>query len=297
MLNIITNILLTVMSILSSSNVLVTNLEQNQIESQQLMNVLISTEENETQISFLNKESNDDAPSNQKQESQELHKVNSSSEVSDIPRIEEDEAKKKAALANLQAALANLQAALNQSQNEDLEENAQQEVSNQAFKLSSSGDEIVKAIPLSTISNSDRTIDETETVFKDYRQTFYSVPAGEVKVGYGLTYQDDSVKVIDNVMHYYDAQYEWLPIVAINIDEVLEVGLNERGIPNYYGTVLEITYPEGDTQKAIVLDACGACSWDNRIDLWVYDHDYQHDIKGIEYRIVREGFKDDKEQS
>lgn len=290
MLNIITNILLTVMSILSSSNVLVTNLEQNQIESQQLMNVLISTEENETQISFLNKESNDDTPSNQKQESQELHKVNSSSEVSDIPRIEEDEAKKKAALANLQAALS-------ESQNEDLEENPQQEVSNQAFKLSSSGDEIVKAIPLSTISNSDRTIDETETVFKDYRQTFYSVTAGEVKVGYGLTYQDDSVKVIDNVMHYYDAQYEWLPIVAINIDEVLEVGLNERGIPNYYGTVLEITYPEGDTQKAIVLDACGACSWDNRIDLWVYDHDYQHDIKGIEYRIVREGFKDDKEQS
>ena len=54
MLNIITNILLTVMSILSSSNVLVTNLEQNQIESQQLMNVLISTEENETQISFYN---------------------------------------------------------------------------------------------------------------------------------------------------------------------------------------------------------------------------------------------------
>ena len=274
MLNIITNILLTVMSILSSSNVLVTNLEQNQIESQQLMNVLISTEENETQISFLNKESNDDTPSNQKQESQELHKVNSSSEVSDIPSIEEDEAKKKAALANLQAAL-------NQSQNEDLEENAQQEVSNQAFKLSSSGDEIVKAIPLSTISNSDSKVDETETVFKDYRQTFYSVTGGEVKVGYGLTYQDDSVKVIDNVMHYYDAQYEWLPIVAINIDEVLEVGLNERGIPNYYGTVLEITYPEGDTQKAIVLDACGACSWDNRIDLWVYDHDYQHDIKGI----------------
>ena len=290
MLNIITNILLTVMSILSSSNVLVTNREQNQIESQQLMNVLISTEENETQISFLNKESNDDTPSNQKQESQELHKVNSSSEVSDIPRIEEDEAKKKAALANLQAALS-------ESQNEDLEENPQQEVSNQAFKLSSSGDEIVKVIPLSTISNSDSKVDETETVFKDYRQTFYSVTGGEVKVGYGLTYQDDSVKVIDNVMHYYDAQYEWLPIVAINIDEVLEVGLNERGIPNYYGTVLEITYPEGDTQKAIVLDACGACSWDNRIDLWVYDHDYQHDIKGIEYRIVREGFKDDKEQS
>lgn len=278
------------MVVLSSSNVSVTNLEQNQIKSQQLMNVLNSNEENETQISFLNKKSNDDTTSNSKQESQELHKVNSSAKTSDIPNIEEDEAKKKAALTNLQAALS-------QSQNEDLEESAQQEVSNQAFKLSSSDDETVKAMPLSTTSNSDSTADEAEAVFKDYRQTFYSVTAGEVKVGYGLTYQDDGVKVIDNVMHYYDDEYEWLPIVAVNIDEVLEVGLNERGIPNYYGTVLEITYPEGDTQKAIVLDACGACSWDNRIDLWVYDHDYQHDIEGIEYRIIREGFKDDKEQS
>ena len=121
--------------------------------------------------------------------------------------------------------------------------------------------------------------------------------AGEVRVGYGLSYQDDGVKVIDNVMHYYDSEYEWLPIVAVNIDEVMEVGLNERGIPSYYGTVLEITYPTGDTQKAIVLDACGACSWDNRIDLWVYDYDYQHDVTGIEYRIVREGFKQDEEQA
>lgn len=138
-------------------------------------------------------------------------------------------------------------------------------------------------------------VSETESVFRNYRQTFYSVTAGEVRVGYGLSYLDDGVKVIDNVMHYYDSEYEWLPIVAVNIDEVMEVGLNERGIPSYYGTVLEITYPTGDTQKAIVLDACGACSWDNRIDLWVYDHDYQHDVIGIEYRIVREGFKQDEE--
>ena len=39
------------------------------------------------------------------------------------------------------------------------------------------------------------------------------------------------------------------------------------------------------------------CSWDNRIDLWVYDQDYQHDNKGIEYRIIREGFRENEEQS
>ena len=281
MLNIIKNILLTLMLVLSSSNLSLTNLEEDQIESQQLIDELNDVAEKETKISFLNTESNDDLGSNPKQESQTFHKVSSSSQVDNLANT--DDVKKEVALSNLEAALSQI--------------NQEEDISNQSFHLNHS-DEIAKVMPISIKSSSEKLPEEeTEVVFKDYRQTFYSVTAGEVKVGYGLTYQDDSVKVIDNVMHYYDDEYEWLPIVAVNIDEVLEVGLNERGIPNYYGTILEITYPKGDVQKAIVLDACGACRRHNRIDLWVYDHDYQHDITGIEYRIVREGFKDDKEQS
>lgn len=281
MLNIIKNILLTMMLVLSSSNLSLTNLEEDQIESQQLIDELNDVAEKETKISFLNTESNDDLGSNPKQESQTFHKVSSSSQVDNLANT--DDVKKEVALSNLEAALSQI--------------NQEEDISNQSFHLNHS-DEIAKVMPISIKSSSEKLPEEeTEVVFKDYRQTFYSVTAGEVKVGYGLTYQDDSVKVIDNVMHYYDDEYEWLPIVAVNIDEVLEVGLNERGIPNYYGTILEITYPKGNVQKAIVLDACGACRRHNRIDLWVYDHDYQHDITGIEYRIVREGFKDDKEQS
>lgn len=281
MLNIIKNILLTLMLVLSSSNLSLTNLEEDQIESQQLIDELNDVAEKETKISFLNTESNDDLGSNPKQESQTFHKVSSSSQVDNLANT--DDVKKEVALSNLEAALSQI--------------NQEEDISNQSFHLNHS-DEIAKVMPISIKSSSEKLPEEeTEVVFKDYRQTFYSVTAGEVKVGYGLTYQDDSVKVIDNVMHYYDDEYEWLPIVAVNIDEVLEVGLNERGIPNYYGTILEITYPKGNVQKAIVLDACGACRRHNRIDLWVYDHDYQHDITGIEYRIVREGFKDDKEQS
>ena len=185
--------------------------------------------------------------------------------------------------------------------NDDMDEPAMDsdvEESTDATLAEESGDETQdQVVAKEQTDASEDGVSETEPVFRDYRQTFYSVKAGEVRVGYGLSYQDDGVKVIDNVMHYYDSEYEWLPIVAVNIDEVMEVGLNERGIPSYYGTVLEITYPTGDTQKAIVLDACGACSWDNRIDLWVYDYDYQHDVTGIEYRIVREGFKQDEEQA
>ena len=281
MLNIIKNILLTLMLVLSSSNLSLTNLEEDQIESQQLIDELNDVAEKETKISFLNTESNDDLGSNPKQESQTFHKVSSSSQVDNLANT--DDVKKEVALSNLEAALSQI--------------NQEEDISNQSFHLNHS-DEIAKVMPISIKSSSEKLPEEeTEVVFKDYRQTFYSVTAGEVKVGYGLTYQDDSVKVIDNVMHYYGDEYEWLPIVAVNIDEVLEVGLNERGIPNYYGTILEITYPKGNVQKAIVLDACGACRRHNRIDLWVYDHDYQHDITGIEYRIVREGFKDDKEQS
>lgn len=297
MLNVITNIILSVIFTLSS-NASVT-LEKNQITPQSYVNLLNAIVENETQNSFLDKESNGELTSIPVQESQELTKVSSVAQSEAVQTmidnnsssIEESE-KKVTALKNLQAAL---------SQDNEIED-----VENQAFMLKQPSDEMVKATLLSTNYSTastevthvmSETEEETEEVFKNYRQTFYSVTAGEVKVGYGLTYQDDGVKVIDNVMHYYDDEYEWLPIVAVNIDEVLEVGLNERGIPNYYGTILEITYPEGETQKAIVLDACGACSWDNRIDLWVYDHDYQHDIKGIEYRIIREGFREDEEQS
>ena len=295
MLNVITNIILSMMVTLSS-NVSVT-LEKNQMTQQSYAHLLNAIVENEKQNSFLNKEFNGKTVSTSIQKVQTSDNDLSASYLDKIETpidnlINEASNQKIVALKNLQTAI---------SQKNELEQ-----IDLVTSNLKKSNGEELEITPVSTIVSTDSdestdvvsdVVEETEEVFKDYRQTFYSVTSGEVKVGYGLTYQDDDVMVIDNVMHYYDDEYEWLPIIAVNIDEVLAVGLNERGIPNYYGTILEITYPEGETQKAIVLDACGACSWDNRIDLWVYDQDYQHDIKGIEYRIIREGFKENEEQS
>ncbi len=295
MLNMITNIILSMMVTLSS-NVSVT-LEKNQMTQQSYAHLLNAIVENEKQNSFLNKEFNGKTVSTSIQEVQTSDNDLSASYLDKIETpidnlINEASNQKIVALKNLQTAI---------SQKDELEQ-----IDLVTSNLKKSNGEELEITPVSTTVSTDSdestdgvsdVVEETEEVFKDYRQTFYSVTSGEVKVGYGLTYQDDDVMVIDNVMHYYDDEYEWLPIIAVNIDEVLAVGLNERGIPNYYGTILEITYPEGETQKAIVLDACGACSWDNRIDLWVYDQDYQHDIKGIEYRIIREGFRENEEQS
>ena len=295
MLNMITNIILSMMVTLSS-NVSVT-LEKNQMTQQSYAHLLNAIVENEKQNSFLNKEFNGKTVSTSIQEVQTSDNDLSASYLDKIETpidnlINEASNQKIVALKNLQTEI---------SQKNELEQ-----IDLVTSNLKKSNGEELEITPVSTTVSTDSdestdgvsdVVEETEEVFKDYRQTFYSVTSGEVKVGYGLTYQDDDVMVIDNVMHYYDDEYEWLPIIAVNIDEVLAVGLNERGIPNYYGTILEITYPEGETQKAIVLDACGACSWDNRIDLWVYDQDYQHDIKGIEYRIIREGFKENEDQS
>lgn len=295
MLNVITNIILSMMVTLSS-NVSVT-LEKNQMTQKSYDHLLNAIVENEKQNSFLNKEFNGKTVSTSIQGVQTSDNDLSASYLDKIETpidnlINEASNQKIVALKNLQTEI---------SQKNELEQ-----IDLVTSNLKKSNGEELEITPVSTTVSTDSdestdvvsdVVEETEEVFKDYRQTFYSVTSGEVKVGYGLTYQDDDVMVIDNVMHYYDDEYEWLPIIAVNIDEVLAVGLNERGIPNYYGTILEITYPEGETQKAIVLDACGACSWDNRIDLWVYDQDYQHDIKGIEYRIIREGFRENEEQS
>lgn len=274
-----------------SSNVSVT-LEKNQVTQQSYTHLLNAIIENEKQNSFFNKEFNGETASSRVQEVQLLDNDLSVSYLDKDNLISEVSTQKVVALKNLQTAI---------SEKNKLE---QIDLVTSNMKRSTEEEIEITSVSATELTDSEGVTDvmtdvaeETEEVFRDYRQTFYSVTSGEVRVGYGLTYEDDDVMIIDNVMHYYDDEYEWIPIVAINIDEVLAVGLNERGIPNYYGTILEITYPEGETQKAIVLDACGACSWDNRIDLWVYDQDYQHDIKGIEYRVIREGFKENEEQA
>lgn len=122
-----------------------------------------------------------------------------------------------------------------------------------------------------------------------YRQTVYAIAEGETKLGSGLYYGHPSVRNINNVMHYNDAEYGWLPIYAININEVTASGQNSRGIWNIYGSIIEMR--QGDkTWYAFLGDACGECSRSNKIDLWTYSVDLSLDTTGIDWRIVRYGY-------
>lgn len=124
---------------------------------------------------------------------------------------------------------------------------------------------------------------------KGYRQTVYSVTEGEVQLGSGLYYGHPSVRNINNVMHYNDAEYGWLPIYAININEVTASGQNSRGIWNIYGSIIEMR--QGNkTWYASIQDACGRCRYESKIDMWTYSVDLSLDTTGIDWRIVRYGY-------
>ena len=124
---------------------------------------------------------------------------------------------------------------------------------------------------------------------QDYRQTYYSVVDGETKLGSLFYHGHSSIRNINNIMHYNDSQYGWLPVYAINMNEVTSSGQNAKGTWNIYGSVIELR--QGDkTWHGIVLDACGACRYANKIDLWTYSHDASLDVTGLDWRIVRYGY-------
>lgn len=130
-----------------------------------------------------------------------------------------------------------------------------------------------------------------EVVYEQYRQTVFTVIEDtERQLGSGHRYGDSNIRNIDNVMHYNDAEYGWLPIIAVDIDEVYASGLNERGTPNIYGSVVELTYQDDIKTNAIILDACGACTNHDRIDLWTYKLDYELDVDDVKLKRIRQGY-------
>ena len=133
--------------------------------------------------------------------------------------------------------------------------------------------------------------ESTERVTATVRQTFYSLQEGESQVGYAsLTYQDKPITLKDNIFYYNDDEFGELPIIVVNIDEVVDSGLNEYGTYNKFGSVYCLEYPTGEVTHAIVLDSCGACSRDPRVDLWVKNDDYRYDVPGVKMTLVRYGF-------
>jgi hypothetical protein len=127
--------------------------------------------------------------------------------------------------------------------------------------------------------------------------TWYDVKTeGGVQVAHGEYWNGENMMVFNNDILYKDHEYGWIPIVALNIDEVREFGKGRNAIVNseMYGSIIEIEYPNGKKDKAIVLDVCGRAREERIVDRWVYDGELAQskygDLKGISFRFVRFGF-------
>ena len=140
-----------------------------------------------------------------------------------------------------------------------------------------------------------------EQEYTDYRQTYYTVAEGEFQVGAreqngrAINLNNPNIKIIDNQVMYNDDDYGYVPIVAINWNEVLDsqVGKYDFAV---YGSIIEINYPDGTVEDAIVLDSCGACRYSNKIDKWINQPDSSEDVKGVSYTYKRYGWDTYKEE-
>ena len=138
------------------------------------------------------------------------------------------------------------------------------------------------------------------TVHDNYRQTYYTYVDGDFSVGARtpdgelITLGTPGLAVIDNEMKWYDRDYGWVSVFAINLDEVKAT---QNGYDfDVYGSIIEITYPNGNSEHGIILDACGACRYADKIDKWLYEKDKTKDIKGVSFIYKRYGWSDTVEE-
>ena len=134
------------------------------------------------------------------------------------------------------------------------------------------------------------------TVHENYRQTYYTYVDGNFSVGARtpdgklITLGTPGLAVVDNEMKWYDKDYGWVSIFAINLDEVKAT---QNGYDfDVYGSIIEITYPDGNLEHGIILDACGACRYADKIDKWLYQKDKTKDVKGVSFIYKRYGWND-----
>ena len=131
----------------------------------------------------------------------------------------------------------------------------------------------------------------------NFTMTWYDVVQEKgVQVSHGEYWNDNKMRVYNNDIQYYDEEYGWLQVVAVNIDQVKQFGYGRSSVvnSNMLGSVIEINYPDGTKEKAIILDACGKARTERIVDRWVYNGKLSQSkygrLEGIEFKFVRFGF-------
>lgn len=128
-----------------------------------------------------------------------------------------------------------------------------------------------------------------------YTRTYYDVDVeGGIIASYGKYWNDEDMRVKNNFIQYHDEQYGWVNVYALNVDQMKEYGTVVTSTA--LGSIIEIKLPNEDkTHYGVVLDVCGACAKEKRIDVWVKNpyiakENKTHIDDVVEFRFVRFGF-------
>lgn len=131
----------------------------------------------------------------------------------------------------------------------------------------------------------------TESINQGFTQTVYDVVTERgIQVGHGEKWNDSNMKVIDNLICYHDKEFGYLPVVALGLDQVNCTRDGNKYKFNIYGSVIEINYPNGESRKAICLDAIGQGRYEKKIDLYQYKLNIKDHVENISFRFIRKGF-------
>jgi hypothetical protein len=128
-----------------------------------------------------------------------------------------------------------------------------------------------------------------------YTRTYYDVDVeGGIISSYGIYWNDENMRVENNFIQYHDEEYGWVNVYALNVDQMKEYGTVVTSTA--LGSIIEVKLPNSEsTHFGIVLDVCGACAKDKKIDVWVKNQyvaseNNTHINNEVEFRFVRFGF-------
>ena len=131
-------------------------------------------------------------------------------------------------------------------------------------------------------------LDKLNTNFK---QTTYSVKdEGLHTTANGTKWNSDKTRINNNTIQYFDNQFGWCDIYAVNIDQVKEHGTGKASVYNskLHGSIMEVKHQDGTTTNGIILDACGEARKKAIIDKWVYNQEKENEM--VDWFIKRQGW-------
>lgn len=128
----------------------------------------------------------------------------------------------------------------------------------------------------------------------NYKKTSYSTQEGLTTTATGINVTNNpKVKLNGNSYQYYDSEYGYVDMYAMNIDQLKNSSNQGIYTSPYYGSIIEVEDENGNISYGGIYDACGAASKSAILDKFTKNTEPNN--QKISWSVKRKGFanKDD----